>query len=83
MFFAPSLSIVDDYSRKLWVFIQKTKDENLENLKGWKTLVENQTGRKVKRLRTDNDLEFCNEAFNSFCVASSIARHKTIAGTPQ
>ena len=77
------LSIVDDYSRKLWVFIQKTKDETFENFKGWKTLVENQTGRKVKRLRTDNGLEFCNEAFDSFCAASGIARHRTTAGTPQ
>src|SRR3954471_23054695 len=77
------LSIVDDYSRKLWVFIQKTKDETFENFKSWKTLVENQTGRKVKRLRTDNGLEFCNEAFDSFCAASGIERHRTTAGTPQ
>src|SRR4051812_29728782 len=77
------LSIVDDYSRKLWVFIQKTKDETFENFKSWKTLVENQTGRKVKRLRTDNGLEFCNEAFDSFYATSSIARYRTTAGTPQ
>jgi transposase InsO family protein len=34
-------------------------------------------------LRIENGLEFCNEAFDSFCAASSIARHKTTAGTPQ
>src|SRR3954470_16357279 len=77
------LSIVEDYSRKLWILIQKTKDETFENFKSWKTLVENQTGRKVKRLRTDNGLEFCNEAFDNFCAASGIARHRTTAGTPQ
>lgn len=34
-------------------------------------------------MRTDNDLELCNEAFNSFCVASGIVSHNTTAGTPQ
>ena len=32
------LSIVDDYSQKIWVFTQKAKDENF---KSWKTLVKN------------------------------------------
>ena len=77
------LSIVDDYSRKLWIYIQKTKDEAFDNFKGWKTLVENQTSRKIKRLRTDNGLEFCSEPFNDFCKDNGIARHKTVAGTPQ
>ena len=27
------LSIVDDYSRKLWIYIQKTKDEAFDNFK--------------------------------------------------
>lgn len=77
------LSIVDDYSRNLWIFIQKAKDETFENFKSWKTLVENQTGWKVKRLRTENGLKFCNEAFDNYYDVFGIARHKTIAGTPQ
>lgn len=32
---------------------------------------------------TENGLEFCNEAFENYCVASGIARHKTTVGTPQ
>lgn len=38
------LSIVDDYSRKLWIYIQNSKDEAFENFRNWKVLVENQTG---------------------------------------
>lgn len=34
------ISVVDDYSRKLWVFIQKSKDETFKKFKSWKTLVE-------------------------------------------
>ncbi|GKE99536.1 retrotransposon protein, putative, ty1-copia subclass [Tanacetum coccineum] len=34
-------------------------------------------------LRTDNDLEFCNQKFKQLCIESGIARHLTVAGTPQ
>ncbi|KAL0322223.1 UNVERIFIED_CONTAM: Retrovirus-related Pol polyprotein from transposon TNT 1-94 [Sesamum calycinum] len=33
----------------------------------WKILVENQTGKKRKALRTDNGLEFCNQSFSDLC----------------
>nr|GFA42346.1 copia LTR rider [Tanacetum cinerariifolium] len=46
-------------------------------------LVENQTGRTVKKLRTDNGLEFCNREFEQLCIESGISRHLTDTGTPQ
>nr|GEX33352.1 zinc finger, CCHC-type [Tanacetum cinerariifolium] len=46
-------------------------------------LVENQTSRKLKKLRTDNGLEFCNQEVNNLCNESGIARLLTVAGTPQ
>jgi transposase InsO family protein len=52
-------------------------------LKQWKYLVENQTSRKIKKLRTDNGLDFCNSEFNSLCVDHGIARHKIVLGMPQ
>ena len=45
--------------------------------------MENQTSRKIKKLRTDNGLEFRNIEFNSLCVEHGIARHKTVPSTPQ
>nr|GEY48812.1 hypothetical protein [Tanacetum cinerariifolium] len=59
------------------------KHEAFEKFKEWKQLVENQTGRTVKKLRTDNGLEFCNREFKQLCIESGIARHLTVAGTPQ
>ncbi|GJS83328.1 retrovirus-related pol polyprotein from transposon TNT 1-94 [Tanacetum coccineum] len=38
---------------------------------------------KLKKLRTDNGLEFCNQEFNNLCKKRGIARHLTIAGTQQ
>ena len=61
------MSIIDDYSRKVWIYILKTKDQALEKFKIWKTLVETQSNFKVKCLRTDNGLEFCNKEFEQCC----------------
>ncbi|TXG54163.1 hypothetical protein EZV62_019419 [Acer yangbiense] len=71
------LSLVDDYSRKVWIYLLKTKDQAFDSFKAWKKLVENQTSKKVKTLRTDNGLEFFNEEFNKFCSDEGILRHRT------
>jgi len=47
-----------------------------------KALVKNQTERKIKKLRTDNGLEFFASDFNKFCANQGIARHKTLVGKP-
>ncbi|KAL0337465.1 UNVERIFIED_CONTAM: Retrovirus-related Pol polyprotein from transposon TNT 1-94 [Sesamum calycinum] len=58
------------------------KADRRRNLK-WKILVENQTGKKLKVLRTDNGLEFCNQSFSNLCDECGIKRHKTNPYTPQ
>lgn len=77
------MSIIDDYSRKVWLIILKTKDEAFCKFKEWSIEVENTTGRKIKHLRTDNGLEFLSGEFNEFCKTKGIVRHRTIPGTPQ
>ncbi|KAH9762156.1 hypothetical protein KPL70_000706 [Citrus sinensis] len=77
------LSLIDDYSRRVWVYVLKHKDQVFGKFREWKSLVENQTGLKVKKLRTDNGLEFCNQEFNSYCADHGIARHRTVRLTPQ
>lgn len=61
------ISFIDDYSRKTWVYFLKHKDEAFENFVEWCVMIENQAERKIKILRTDNGLEFCNQRFNDFC----------------
>ncbi|KAH9657209.1 hypothetical protein KPL70_022963 [Citrus sinensis] len=77
------LSLIDDHSRMVWVYVLKNKDEVFEQFKNWKTLIETQTNRKVKKLRTDNGLEFCNKRFEEFCSKHGIMRHGTVRYTPQ
>ena len=66
------MTFIDDYFKKVWVYFLKRKSDVFETFKKWKTLVENQTGKKIKRLRTDNGLEFCSGDFNEFCADAGI-----------
>jgi len=77
------LSIIDDKSRKVWLMFLKSKDETFDKFCEWKEIVENHVGKKVKTLRTDNGLEFCNNRFNDYCAKTGIERHRTCTYTPQ
>ena len=55
-----------DLAREVGVL--RTKDEAFDSFKSWKTMVESQTGYNLKCLKTDNGLEFCNEALSIFSV---------------
>jgi len=77
------LTFVDDFSRKIWVYFLRQKNETFSMFKKFKALVENQTGRKIKKLRTDNGLEFVESEFEEFYMINGIARHKTLVGKSQ
>lgn len=77
------LTFIDDFSRKVWIRFQRSKDEVFDHFSEWKILVENQTKKKIKCLRTDNGLEFCNLQMDKLCQSSGIKRHKTCTYTPQ
>ena len=51
-------SFMDDFSRKVWVYFMKSKVETFNKFYSWKSLVEKQSEKKVKVLRSDNDGEF-------------------------
>lgn len=71
--------------RKVWLYLLKIKDEHtaLAKVEEWKALIENQTNKRVKVLRIDNGLGYCNEEFEMFCKYQVILRRKTVRNTPQ
>jgi transposase InsO family protein len=77
------LTIIDDYSHRVWPYFLKHKSDAFESLKAWKVMVEKQTERKLKVLRTNNGMEFCSADFKSFCTKEDIVRHHTISHMPQ
>jgi transposase InsO family protein len=72
------LAIIDDYSRKVWPYFLKHKDDTFAAFKEWKVMIERQTEKEVKVLRTDNGGEFCSDAFDDYCRKEGIVRHHTI-----
>ena len=60
-------------------------DRNLvfATFKKWKDLVENETGKRLKCLRSDNGGEYCSKEFDSYCSHNGICRGKTVPRTPQ
>jgi hypothetical protein len=52
------LTFIDDFSRKFWVYFMRHKLEMFTKFKLWKAEVENQTGRKIKCLKSENGTEY-------------------------
>ena len=49
---------IDDFSRKVWVYILKRKADLFDTFKQFKVIMEKRTGRTIKCLTTDNGGEF-------------------------
>lgn len=77
------LLFTDDFSRMSWVYFLKLKSETFESFKIFKALVEKQSGRSIKALRTDRGGEFLSNEFIDFCDKSGIYRQLTAPETPQ
>jgi IS30 family transposase len=70
-------------SRKTSIFFMKTRDEVFSSFQEFKALMENQTGRKIKVLKSDNGGEYTSSAFKEFCVNSEIKRELTVSYNPR
>ena len=56
----------------------REKSEVIAKFKEWKAEIENQTGRKIKYLHSDNGGEYRHERFMEFCKQQGITRHFTV-----
>ena len=60
------LTFIDDFSRKSWVYFLKNKSEVFSIFQFFKSLVENEYGKKIKTLRSYNGGEFVKNEFEAF-----------------
>lgn len=77
------LVLIDDHTRYMWTVLLSTKNEAFEKFKHFKSVVEQQTKKKIQTFRTDRGGEFVSAEFNSFCEQTGIIRHLTAPYTPQ
>jgi hypothetical protein len=74
---------IDEYSRKTWLYLLKTKDKVFNKFQEFKAEIENLTNRKIKTLRTDNGGEYTSKEFIAFCKSTGIRREMTVPHNPQ
>jgi transposase InsO family protein len=77
------MTMIDDASRYCYVYLLKIMDETLNCFKTYKTEVENQLERKIKRFRFDRDGKYFSNEFNLFCVEHGIIHERTSPYSPQ
>ena len=59
------VTFIDDATIKTWVYCIKQKYDVFDNFMKWKALAENETGKRLKCLRSDNGGEYCSKEFDS------------------
>eukprot|EP00253_Pinus_taeda_P036475 PITA_36475 len=76
------ISFIDNFSRMCWIGLMKYKYEAFEKFKSFKTLVENESDRRIKCLRSDRGGEFTSNEFFDFYEEHGIRREFSAARTP-
>ena len=76
------MTFIDDFSRKTWLYLLKEKSEAFEVFKKFKSMVENESGKTIKILRSDRGGEYKLNEFIEFCDLHGIKRQFTARYTP-
>jgi len=77
------LLFIDDATRHTDEYILKYKSEALEKFKEWKALREMESGKQVKRFRTDGGGEYTSKKFAEYLKSEGILEETTTPYTPQ
>eukprot|EP00253_Pinus_taeda_P027661 PITA_27661 len=75
------LLFTDDCTRFSWVLSKKS--QAFQYFKEFKSMIENQTGKKIKILRSDQGGEYRLGEFMNFCKQHGIIQQFTVPHTPQ
>jgi transposase InsO family protein len=77
------LVIVDDYSRFTWVFFLQDKSQTQETLRGFLRRAQNEFSLRIKKIRSDNGMEFKNSQIEGFLQEEGIKHEFSSPYTPQ
>nr|KYP33474.1 Retrovirus-related Pol polyprotein from transposon TNT 1-94 [Cajanus cajan] len=77
------ITIVDDYTRAVWVYLLKEKSKTPNILMNFCNMIQTQFSRKVKVVRSDNGTEFTNNVIHTFFQREGILHETSCVGTPQ
>jgi hypothetical protein len=74
---------IDEYSRKTWLYLLKSKDKVFNKFSEFKVEIQNLTKNKIKTLRTNNGGEYTSKEFIEFYKSTGIRRELTVPHNPQ
>lgn len=77
------VTFVDDFSRYVIAYFLKSKSEVAAKFREYKAMAENQWGKKLKTVRSDNGTEFVNKVFDEICRSSGVIHQRTVPYSPQ
>ena len=77
------LTFIDDKTRFVWVYILKHKSQVFQYFKEWKAMVERETGRVLKTLRSDNGGEYTSSEFQLYLKKEGITHEFTVPRSPE
>lgn len=77
------LTLIDDLSRKVFVYFLKTKEHVKEIFENFKVLYENQLEKFIKIFRSDNGSEYITSELEDFLVKSGIIHQTSAPYTPE
>ncbi|GJZ72906.1 retrovirus-related pol polyprotein from transposon TNT 1-94 [Tanacetum coccineum] len=77
------LVIIDDYSRFTWVKCLRSKDEALDFIIKFLTIIQVRLKVHVQRIRTDNGTEFVNQTLREYYEKVDISHETSVARSPQ
>jgi transposase InsO family protein len=77
------LIFVDYLSHFTWIYFLRKKSEAFQHLKDFKALVETQSGKKIKVLRTNNGGDYVNHEVHNIFHEVGIQLQHIVPYTPQ
>ncbi|CAJ2635289.1 unnamed protein product [Trifolium pratense] len=77
------ISFIDEFSRMMWIYLIKAKNESFDVFKRFKKKVEKESEKSIKILRTDGGGEYTSNEFKQFLADQGIEHEVTAPYTPQ
>jgi len=76
-------TLIDDYSKRIFIYTLESKNQVPEMFRNFKKLVENQTGRRIRILRTDNGKEYVKTRMINLLKEEGIKHQTTVPYSPE
>jgi len=77
------LTFIDDYTCVTWVFLLKQKSEASHVVQRFFSMIKNQFGINIKRIRSNNSKDYFNHGLISFFQREGVIHESSCVKTPQ